>query len=214
MFSARNIVVCAAIACAPMLTACREDIAGLTEPPLPDRAMFEATIYPMLMRDCGFSECHGARQRFFQVFGPGRSRLEGHPSDPDLAPRERQRTYDRARSMLVFPGGSSVLESPLLTKPLEIAAGGASHEGVDRFGRNVFQSMADPRYLMLLQWAGYWVPPPTAAPAPAPLPAPVPGAPTGTVAVPSGSAEVQPSLPEEPDGVSVDAAAGGDEAAP
>lgn len=130
-----------------------ETDAAATPAPVPDRAVFELDVYPMLLRDCGFSECHGAEHRFFQVFGPGRSRLDGHPSDPDLAPRERQLTYDRARSMLVAASGGSVFESPLLTKPLELGAGGATHGGVDHFGRNVFQTATDPRFTLLWQWA-------------------------------------------------------------
>jgi hypothetical protein len=133
--------------------ACGGDASMTPPPPIPDRALFDTAIYPLLLRDCGFSECHGAEQRFFQVFGPGRSRLEGHPTDPDLGPRERQLSYDRARSMLVAATGGSIFESPLLTKPLEVKAGGASHQGVDRFGRNLFQTTQDPRYLALWQWA-------------------------------------------------------------
>jgi hypothetical protein len=135
------------------LVACANDASVSNEPPTPDRALFDAAIYPLLLRDCGFSECHGAEHRFFQVFGPGRARLEGHASDPDLQPRERQLTYDRARSMLVPTGGGTIQQSPLLTKPLELSAGGASHQGADHFGRNVYQTVTDPRYVALWQWA-------------------------------------------------------------
>jgi hypothetical protein len=159
-----------------LCSACANGINTTAEPPLPDRAVFDATVYPMLLRDCGFSECHGGEHRFFQVFGPGRNRLAGHPSDPDLGPRERQLTYDRTRSMLVAAGGGTIFESPLLTKPLEIQAGGASHEGVDRFGRNLFQTVADPRYVMLWQWATATPQPTAAAPAGA-APSPVLGPP-------------------------------------
>jgi hypothetical protein len=135
------------------LAACATDPSISSEPPVPDRAIFDTAIYPLLLRDCGFSECHGAEHRFFQVFGPGRAHLEGHVSDPDLGPRERQLSYDRARSMLVPSGGGSIQQSPLLAKPLELGAGGASHRGVDHYGRNVFQTVNDPRYVALWQWA-------------------------------------------------------------
>jgi hypothetical protein len=148
-------ILCVVLLLVAVLTgvACNNETSATTEPPLPDRASFDTNVYPLLLRDCGFSECHGAQHRFFQVFGPGRSRLAGHPSDPDLGPRERQLTYDRTRSMLVAAGGGSIFESPLLTKPLEVSSGGASHEGVDHFGRNIFQTVADSRYVMLWQWA-------------------------------------------------------------
>jgi hypothetical protein len=148
---ARSLV--AVVACFLAASACTNDPSVSTEVPAPDRALFDTTIYPLLLRDCGFSECHGAEYRFFQVFGPGRAHLAGHASDPDLGPRERQLSYDRARSMLVPTGGGSIQESPLLTKPLELSAGGASHRGVDHFGRNLFQTVSDPRYVALWQWA-------------------------------------------------------------
>jgi hypothetical protein len=159
------------VALALATSGCSNESVAMADPPLPDRASFDTNIYPMLLRDCGFSECHGAEHRFFQVFGPGRSRLAGHPSDPDLGPRERQLTYDRTRSMLVAAGGGPIFASPLLTKPLETGAGGASHEGVDHFGRNVFQTVTDPRYVMLWQWAvtqQQALPPPTPALTPPP----------------------------------------------
>jgi hypothetical protein len=158
-----NSLAVLALICSLASSGCRGDVAVSAEPPLPDRAVFDTTIYPLLLRDCGFSECHGAERRFFQAFGPGRNHLEGK-SGAELTARERQFTYDRARSMLVATGGDSILESPLLTKPLELSLGGAAHEGVDRFGRNVFQSVFDPRYVALAQWAVSAVPVQTVPP--------------------------------------------------
>jgi hypothetical protein len=160
-----------ALTCSLASSACRGEVAVPTEPPLPDRAVFDTTIYPLLLRDCAFSECHGAEHRFFQAFGPGRNHLEGK-SGAELTAQERQFTYERARSMLVATGGDSILESPLLTKPLEIGLGGAAHEGVDRFGRNVFQSVLDPRYVALAQWAVSAIPTQTVPPVTGTLPPP------------------------------------------
>lgn len=120
--------------------------------PQPDPQLFVDEVYPMLLRDCGFSACHGAPQRFLQIFGPGRSRLSDDHSEPGLRQREQQLSYDRALSMLTT-GSSDVSASFLLLKPLDVRAGGASHGGVDVFGRDVFQSIQDPRYLLLLRWA-------------------------------------------------------------
>ena len=142
------------IALALVATAgCRSEPLQTPAVPVPDRLVFESTIYPLLLRDCAFSACHGAEHRFLQVFGPGRTRLEVSSSDAERVAQERQLSYERARSMLVSPEGASISAAPLLTKPLEVAAGGAAHKGVDNFGRNVFQSRADPRYLTLLAWA-------------------------------------------------------------
>jgi hypothetical protein len=202
-----NVATCAVVMVLVLCSGCANEANVSAEPPLPDRAVFDATVYPMLMRDCGFSECHGGEHRFFQVFGPGRNRLAGHPSDPDLGPRERQLTYDRTRSMLVAAGGGTIFESPLLTKPLEIQAGGASHEGVDRFGRNLFQTVADARYVMLWQWATA-VPQPIAAAPTAVSPPPEQAVPGGTVPplMAAGAGAAGAPAPSQPSGAQSEAA--------
>jgi hypothetical protein len=151
-----------AACCSLWAASCQSELAWSGEAPVPDRAQFETAVYPLLLRDCAFSACHGAEHRFFQVFGPGRTRLEVVGSDAERIAQERQISYERARSMLVVSDPSSILSAPLLTKPLEVGAGGASHLGVDNFGRNVFQSTADARYLMLLAWAQGTLQPPAA----------------------------------------------------
>ena len=119
----------------------------------PDQQVFEDEVYPILLRDCAFSECHGAERRFLRVVGPGRSRLEGSPSDPELLRSERLLSYERTRSMLTTDPGQPLTESLLFRKPLDVRAGGAAHEGVDVFGRDPFQTSADPRYQTILAWA-------------------------------------------------------------
>lgn len=116
-----------------------------------DFAAFQSEVYPVLMRDCGFSNCHGVEERAFQVWGPGRSRLK--TKDANILEQERARTYARALSMLYSDGSRPVSESPLLTKPLEISAGGATHAGVDHYGRNVYRSQADAGFQVLARWA-------------------------------------------------------------
>ena len=60
-------------------------------------------------------------------------------------------SYERARSLL---GTASVPEdSLLLKKPLDLAAGGQTHLGVDTFGRNVFLTKAAVGYALLREWA-------------------------------------------------------------
>jgi hypothetical protein len=124
-----------------------------TDMPTPDGAQFVSEVYPVLLRDCAFSSCHGAPERFLQVYGPRRERL-----DPDteisgpLSLDEVRYTYDRARSMLASTADPTL--SLLLRKPLEISAGGQAHRGADAFGRNVFQSREDNSYQILLSWAG------------------------------------------------------------
>jgi hypothetical protein len=143
----------------PVLTALTTMTAvfGCAEPtePLtltqPDMASFRADVYPVLLRDCGFHGCHGSSERFFQVYGPGRGRMgvDVRPLDPanDL---EVNMTYQRALS-LIDPAAPE--QSRLLRKPLAVEAGGAGHQGVDDFGRDVYQDELDPGYAALYQWA-------------------------------------------------------------
>lgn len=121
-----------------------------------DRATFDERVWPVLVRDCGFSECHGSSERFFRVVGPGHERLD--PTMRLSAPvteAELQFSYDRARSM-VDPREPS--QSMLLRKPLEVSAGGSGHEGTDNFGRDVYQRVDDPSFRVLVEWVVGFVP--------------------------------------------------------
>lgn len=124
--------------------------------------MFGRDVYPLLLRDCAFSTCHGKDERFFRIVGPGRVRLDpsSKPEDPATLP-ELLMTYERARDMLATDARAQ--DSLLLRKPLEASAGGQGHLGADDFGRNVYASQADPRYALLLRWAMSVGPAPTQA---------------------------------------------------
>ena len=131
------------------LAGCGADTPELTLQ-TPDRMQFDAEVYPVLLRDCGFDACHASAGRFFQVFGPGRARLVPMTSAIDPAtPLEYGHAYDRARSMI---DASDPERSLLLRKPLATMAGGTGHEGVDELGRNVYQSKVEPGYLVLQRW--------------------------------------------------------------
>jgi len=132
-------------------TGCHEPDTRIEVPPA-DPASFRSTVYPILLADCGFPACHGDPRRFFSVFGPGRTRLDPAtaPYDP-ATPDELAQTYSRTRSMLLGPDG--VRRSPLLRKPLAIAAGGAGHVGDDPWGTSIYQSKEDPRFRAMFFWA-------------------------------------------------------------
>lgn len=125
---------------------------------------FQREVYPVLLRDCGFPACHGAPQRFFRVWGPGRVRLPGAKSTPaafDLPTvDEISATYSLALSMIDAgdPGRSA-----LLRKPLAVAAGGAGHLGVDKHGRDLYRTTQDTGYVTIARWVHS---PPPATPAP------------------------------------------------
>jgi len=131
--------------------------------PTPDGQRFVSEVYPLLLRDCAFVACHGGPERFLQVYGPGRVRLDPSttkPNDPATLP-EVLHSYERARSMIATADRPE--RSMLLGKPLEPEAGGQGHKGIDDFGRNVFGSTRDPGYVLLASWARSQGAPPTAA---------------------------------------------------
>jgi hypothetical protein len=131
--------------------------------PTPDGQVFVSDVYPILLRDCAFVACHGAPDRFFRVYGPGRVRFDLQATKPDdpMTLQEILYSYDRSRSMLAT--ADKPQEVLLLSKPLEPAAGGQGHKGVDDLGRNLFASARDPSYAKLAAWARSTGSPPTAA---------------------------------------------------
>lgn len=133
-------------------------------PPAANRVLFNEQVYPVLLRDCGFPECHGslssAEARFFRVYGPGRSRLRQPETDRILADdnpllpvtqEELDRSFERARSMLA--GADDAASTLLVRKPLAVDVGGASHMGRTALGTDVYASTDDPGYQILLSWA-------------------------------------------------------------
>lgn len=121
--------------------------------PSADPTVFKDRVYPILLRDCGFTTCHGDPRRFLAVFGPGRVRLDPETTDiyDPPTPYEIAISYTRARSMLFGPDGPK--SSLLVRKPIPLDQGGAGHEGDDVWGSPVFLSTADARYVTLYNWA-------------------------------------------------------------
>ena len=117
------------------------------EVPAPDPEMFAATVYPVLLADCGFAGCHGDPRRPLFTPGPGRVRLDPATDLLDPAtPAELARSYDRARALLLSTGDEP---APLLHKPSD----GAAHRGRDAAGRNVYEDPEAPGLEILRVWA-------------------------------------------------------------
>ena len=118
-----------------------------TELPGPSASVFREQVYPLLLRDCGFVNCHGDDDRFFVLYGPGRTRLDASMDvfDPPTED-ELWFSYQSARGMLTHD--RDVFDSPLLSKPFE----GRGHQGLDHFGRNVWQA-DDPAWRTIVPWA-------------------------------------------------------------
>jgi hypothetical protein len=127
---------------------------------------FQREVYPVLLRDCGFPDCHGAPERFFRVWGPGRSRMPGATAMPGAfdwpSGDEISTTFALSLSMI---DAADPARSLLLSKPLAVEAGGAGHLGVDKYGRNVYRTAQDAGYLALARWV-MSAPPPPPAPRP------------------------------------------------
>jgi hypothetical protein len=123
-------------------------------------APFAGEVYEVLLRDCGFPSCHGAPERFFRVYGPGRTRL---PGDDGLLPEpfdtptvdEQALTFQLALSMI---NEGDLADSPLLRKPLAVEAGGYGHLGIDGYGRDVYRTTQDTGYVKIARWV--YSPPP------------------------------------------------------
>lgn len=121
---------------------------------------FSGPVMSVLLRDCGFQACHGSPERFFRVWGPGRTRFdtsktecENHSAPPCpwdiLDAFERDYSLRFARSMIDL---AKPEDSLLLRKPLAVERGGADHEGVDKYGRNVYRTQDDDGFRTLARW--------------------------------------------------------------
>ncbi|MGD8862638.1 MAG: hypothetical protein PVI30_21690 [Myxococcales bacterium] len=129
------------------------DTGGDSEATRREFQQFQREVYPVLLRDCGFPECHGDEKRFFRVFGPGRVRLPGETTVPGALDQptgdELATSYSLALSMIDpdDPGSST-----LLRKPLAVEAGGAGHAGVDDFDRDIYRTTRDNGYVTIARW--------------------------------------------------------------
>ena len=148
--SARWLVIAALSLCALGCADEQEKPVAARRPFMP----YRMEVYPVLLADCGFPACHGAPERFFRVYGPGRTRL---PNSDGTIPEafdtptadEQELTYQLALSMI---NENDRAGSLLLRKPLAVEAGGYGHLGVDNYGRDVYRTTQDAGYVKLARW--------------------------------------------------------------
>jgi len=134
--------------CVLMLIGCEDSKAGWSVPDREFQGFSDA--YPVLMRDCGFHTCHGSEDRQFRIYGPGRARLDDDTRAYDaVTGDEISLSFGLALSMI---DPEHPERSPLLRKPLALEAGGAPHDGVDEFGRNIYRTVNDEGYLTIARW--------------------------------------------------------------
>jgi hypothetical protein len=120
--------------------------------PALDEPYFRCRVQPVLTKSCASFTCHGDAKRFFHVFARNRLRLSGTEKDRNapLSPPEHTANFDAARA---FVEETSRDESLLLTKPLDVVAGGSFHRGATLFAAgNVFTDKKDPDYQTLADW--------------------------------------------------------------
>lgn len=125
-----------------------------------DRQSFACEVEPVLERECSMPACHGAPGRRMPVYAPGRMRIYGElvaalaaqtaedrdaGHHPKLTEHEIDANFAAARAMVLAVGDAS---TPLLDKPLAVAAGGGYHAP----DGDVFASRDDAGYQALLRW--------------------------------------------------------------
>ena len=143
-----------ALCLSPMWFAC-SDYEGTGPYAAPPGAMYDIFIaeggpYEVLLRDCAFIACHGAEERFFQIYGPGRRRLV--PEKDLFDPTDINEAGPVLSNAKEFIDPEDPARSMLLRKPLAISAGGTGHGGVDVFGRDVYPSDNADGYRILARW--------------------------------------------------------------
>ncbi len=149
--------------------ACAADTSGAAVISARDSRLFTGEVLPVLARDCGFNACHGSQERLFRVFARGRARLmTGNPLETPISGEERDISYQMTLSMI---DPFEPERSPLLRKPLAVEAGGSVHEGVDKYGRNIYRTPQEEGYKTLARFVYSVAPqmagtPPVAPPAP------------------------------------------------
>lgn len=136
-----------------LLPACT---AGLDEPldlPELDRNAFRCEVQPVLAARCAFAGCHASARRPLRLYAVGRMRL-GVGWDRLAEPLSADELEANFQSTRGFAAGNAASDLPLLlSKPLDVRAGGLFHRGQELYsGDDVFTSTDDPGYQRLAAW--------------------------------------------------------------
>ncbi len=149
MSGAGHGVVAVAVA---LVAACACAQAGLDDPfELPELNIhyYRCRVEPVLVKRCAFVACHGTDERPLRLYAPHRMRQDGSRAGSSLTPVETEANYDAARG---FAGYEETI-TLLLTKGLDVANGGAYHEGATLYGGgDVFTQLDEPGYQTIAAW--------------------------------------------------------------
>lgn len=128
-------------------------VSGCVGPPLEGTpiaigslARFEADVEPHLEARCAQGGCHGRPERPFALYAPGQWRRDPARTHLD-EPLDALELERNARALAALGVGCEPDDSPALTKPLAIAAGGVWHGGGD-----VLLDPSDRAYVAIREW--------------------------------------------------------------
>jgi hypothetical protein len=119
-----------------------------------DEPYFRCRVQPVMAKSCATFACHGDGRRFYRVYARNRLRLGGDETtrNAQLSAEERAANFESAVALIDV---EAPLQSFLVLKPLELAAGGYYHRGAVIFGQgNVFNDRSDPDFQTLVNWVG------------------------------------------------------------
>jgi hypothetical protein len=119
-----------------------------------DEPYFRCRVQPVMAKSCATFACHGDGRRFYRVYARNRLRLGGDETtrNAQLSAEERAANFESAIALIDV---EAPLQSFLVLKPLELAAGGYYHRGAVIFGQgNVFSDRSDPDFQTLVNWVG------------------------------------------------------------
>lgn len=135
-----------------LLASCTQ---GLDAPaPLPelDANHFRCAVQPVLAARCAFGACHASARRPLRLYSVGRMRL-GVGWDRLAEPLTDDELDANYRSSLGFAIAADDELPLLLSKPLDVRAGGLFHRGQELYGEDdVFSSTSDRGYQQLAAW--------------------------------------------------------------
>lgn len=109
-------------------------------------ARFESDVEPHLEARCAPGGCHGRAERPLALYAPGQWRRDPARTHLD-EPLDALELERNARALAALGVGCAPDDSPALTKPLAVAAGGVWHGGGD-----VLLDPTDRAYVAIRGW--------------------------------------------------------------
>ena len=117
-----------------------------------DVHMFRCSVQPVLTKSCASLRCHGDGNRYYKIFARNRLRFNLGEDQRNATLQDIERAYNYNASIAQVDS-KKPLDSFLLLKPLDEAAGGYYHGGAVEYGMgDVFLSRDEPDFRTLQAW--------------------------------------------------------------